>query len=222
MALVDEILVVFNSLYDIVNQGYAYFYIQGSAIIGEVYLQLLLLTVGMFIYAIFVWYFYRSLSKRDLFKLDLEKYRFSTAKHKNLQKVGDIIIYFLKYGLIFPVLIAVWFLILSFFLLVLTKEMAVEQILMLSIIVVSASRIASYYKEDLASDLAKLVPFAILAIMISDPNFFVVETAVSRLSEITNVGSQIINFLIFSIVLEWSLRTLYLLKLGINSLRERT
>ncbi|MHA1954965.1 MAG: hypothetical protein ACW96U_13575 [Candidatus Heimdallarchaeaceae archaeon] len=222
MALVDEILVIFNSLYDIVNQGYTYFYIQASSIIGEVYLQLLLLTVGMFVYAIFVWYFYRSLSKRDLFKLDLEKYRFSTAKHKTLQKAGDVIIYLLKYGLIFPVLIAVWFLMLSFFLLVLTKGMAVDQILMVSIIVVSASRIASYYKEDLAADLAKLIPLAILAIMISNPNFFVVETAVSRLLEIPNVGSQIINFLIFSIVLEWSLRSLYLVKLGINSLREKS
>lgn len=222
MALVDEILFVFNSLYDIVNQGYTYFYIQASSIIGEVYLQLLLFTVGMFVYGIFVWYFYRSLSKRDLFKLDLEKYRFSTSKHKTLQKAGDLIIYLLKYGLIFPVYIAIWFLMLSFFLLVLTKGMMVDQILMASIIVVSASRIASYYKEDLAADLAKLIPLAILAIMISDPNFFVVETAVSRLSEIPNVGSQIINFLIFSIALEWSLRTLYLVKLGINSLREKS
>ena len=87
MALVDEILIVFNGLYDIVNQGYTYFYIQASSIIGEVYLQLLMFTVGMFVYGIFVWYFYRSLSKRDLFKLDLEKYRFTTAKHKTLQKV---------------------------------------------------------------------------------------------------------------------------------------
>ncbi len=219
MALIDDVSIVFTSLLDIIQQGYSYFYFQASGLIGETYLQTLLFTIGMFVYAIFIWYFYKSLSKRDLIKLDMEKYKFSTSKHKNIKKFGDAFAYVIKYGLVFPILIALWFLVLSMFLLLLTEEIALEQILMTSIVIVSAARMASYYKEDLASDLAKLIPFALLAILISNPNFFAVETTVSRLSSITDALPMIANFLIFSIVLEWSLRIIYLLKSGFDEIR---
>jgi hypothetical protein len=79
-------------------------------------------------------------------------------------------------------------------------------------VVVSTVRVISYFKEDMSSDLAKLMPLALLAIALSNPNFFSSETALSRLSEIPILWSQIVQFLIFSIVLEWILRILHLIK----------
>ena len=70
----------------------------------------------------------------------------------------------------------------------------------------------SYYKEDLSSDLAKLIPFALLAISLIDPNFFSVEATIASLSELPLLWSQILQFLVFSIVLEWILRTAYLVR----------
>ena len=202
---------MFNII-EIIQKGYIYFYNQLSPIVGELYLQLFVFTIGLFIYAIFVWYFYKTLSKRDLFEINLEKYNLPTIKHKTLRKVGSTLAYIFKYGFIFPIYIFIWFLILSIFVLILSEEITVNHIILTSIVVVSAIRVTSYYKEDLSSDLAKLIPLAFLAILIINPNFFSIETTIARLSEISNLWSQIIKFLIFSIVLEWILRILYLIK----------
>lgn len=198
-----------------VQQIYNFFYNSLSPLIGETYLQLFIFIVGLSIYSVFVWKFYKTLSKRDLFKIDLEKYNLPGTKHRTLGKVGSVLSYILKYGIIFPLYIFLWFVILSFFLLVLTEEASTTHILLVSISVVSAARIISYYKEDLSSDMAKLVPFALLAISLVDPNFFSVETTIARLSEIPVLWSDILQFLVFSIVLEWVLRILFLIKRGL-------
>lgn len=210
--MVDLLSMAIESL----QQSYMFIYNQLSSFIGETYLQLFVFTIGLFVYAIFVWHFYKTLSKRDLFKIDWEKYNLPYVKHKTLGKVGSTISYILKYGFVFPIYIFIWFLILSLFLLILTEEAAINNIILVSIVVVSATRVTSYYKEDLSNDLAKLIPFALLAISLVDPNFFTVETTIARLSEIPNLWSQILQFLIFSIVLEWILRILYLIKKGLS------
>lgn len=202
----------FENLIKIVQEFYILFVNQISFILGENYLQLFIFTIGLSIYAIFVWYFYKSLSKRDLFSINLEKYNLPQIKHKTIRKTISILAYILKYGFIFPIYIFVWFLVLSLFLLVLSEEITISNILLTSIVVVSATRVISYYKEELSVDIAKLIPFALLAVALSDPNFFSVETALARLIEIPIMWSQIVHFLIFSIVLEWILRILYLIK----------
>lgn len=207
---------------EIIQQNYMYFYNKLSSIIGETYLQLFVFTIGLFIYAIFVWKFYKTLSKRDLFEINLEKYNLPTVKHKTLGKVGSSIAYIFKYGFVLPIYIFFWFLILSLFLLVLSKEITISHIILTSVVVVSATRVTSYYKEELSNDMAKLIPFALLAILIINPNFFSMETTIARLSEIPNLGSQIIKFLIFSIVLEWILRILYLIKRGLSGPKIKT
>jgi hypothetical protein len=209
-------------LVSIIQEGYTLFYNQTSPFIGETYLQLFFFTFGLFFYAVFVWYFYKTLSKRDLFTIDLEKYNLPGIKHKTLGKVGSVISYILKYGIIFPIYIFVWFLVLSFFLLILTEEAVVSQILLLSIVVVSTTRVTSYFKEDLSNDLAKLVPFALLAISLTDANFFEVQTTIARLSEVPVLWSQILQFLIFSIALEWILRIVFLSKRRIGKKNKDT
>jgi hypothetical protein len=201
-----------NTIIENTQKGYALLHSQLSPFIGESYLQLFTFTIGLSIYAIFVWYFYKSLSKRDLFSINLEKYNLPYIKHKTLGKVGSVLAYILKYGIVFPIYVFIWFLILSLFLLVLSEEITVSNILLTSIVVVSTVRVISYFKEDMSSDLAKLMPLALLAIALSNPNFFSSETALTRLSEIPILWSQIVQFLIFSIVLEWILRILHLIK----------
>lgn len=205
-----------NMTIGILQRDYMFLYNQLSSIIGETYLQLFVFTIGLFIYAIFVWYFYKTLSKRDLFKINLEKYNLPHVKHKTLGKVGSVLAYILKYGFIFPIYIFIWFLILSLFLLVLSEKIAINHIILTSVVVVSATRVTSYYKEDLSSDMAKLIPFALLAILLINPNFFSMEITMARFSEIPNLWSEILRFLIFSIVLEWILRILYLIKKGLS------
>jgi len=197
---------------ELMQYVYGYLYSFFSSLIGEIYVQLIILTFSLFIYAVFVWKFYKTLSKRDIFKIDWEKYNLPQVKHKTLKKVFSTLAYIFKYGFIFPFYIFFWFLILSLFLLIMTENIQLSNILLTSIIIVSATRVTSYYKEELAVDLAKLIPFALLAISFTNPNFFSVETILIRISELPFLWSQVIQFLIFSIFLEWLLRILYLVK----------
>ena len=107
-------------------------------------------TIGMVVYAIVIWHFYRSLAKKEIFK----------------KKEGGTGWYVLKYLIIFPIISFIWFIILSVFLFFLAKDLPVEGVLLASIAIVSAVRAAAYYNEDLSRDMAKLVPLALLAISI--------------------------------------------------------
>jgi len=176
------------------------------------YPELLIFTIGILFYAVFVWLFYRNLSKRDLFKFDLSKYELPEIKWRRLKKAGSTFLYILKYGIIFPLYVGFWFAVLTIFLYVLSEDVTVRQMALVSIALVSAVRITAYLKEDLSRDLAKLVPFALLAIFLIDPNFFSWDLLMNRLNAIPTLGWEILKFLTFSILLEWVLRILCFIK----------
>jgi hypothetical protein len=193
------------------QDAYSRFYGTAAPVVGETYLQLSLFTLGLALYAIFVWKFYRTLSKENLFKLNLEKYNLPYVKHRELGKIESSIAYALKYGIVFPLYIFFWFFALSLFLFVLSDGIPAADVLMLSIAVVSATRITSYYKEELAVDLAKLIPFSLLAVALAKPSFLSIELVLLKISEAPLLWSQVTEMLIFSVVLEWTLRSLCLL-----------
>ena len=180
--------------------------------ITTTYLDLLVFTIGISFYALFIWLFYRNLSKRDLFKLDLKKYDLPEVNHKGLKKTGSVFLYILEYGIAFPFYVVFWFAILTLFMFVLTENITVRQVALISMALVSTVRITSYLKEDLSRDLAKLVPLALLAIFLSDPNFFSLDLLTLRLKLVPSLGWEFLYFLSFSILLEWVLRILYSIK----------
>lgn len=204
---ITEIVQMFTSLdyYDAI-----------PTLVTTTYLELFIFTIGIVAYSVFIWLFYKNLSKRDLFELDLDKYDLPEVKWKRLKKVGSTFLYILKYGIILPLYVAVWFVILSVFLFIMTKNIGVREIILMSISLVSAVRISSYLSEDLSEDLAKVVPFALLAIYLSDPTFFSWPVLMTRLEATPALGWEILNFLSFSILLEWGLRILHSLKLAIS------
>lgn len=189
-------------------------YLQSAvSIVGQNYIQLLLMIFGIFIYAVFVWKFYKGMSKRDLFELDLSKYNLPHMKWKRL---SCEISYVIKYLVIFPLYIVMWFVLLTVFMFFLAEEVAVADILMLSVAVIAAIRVVSYYKEDLASDLAKLLPLAFLAILFTDPTVISIDTFYSRLMEAPSMLTTLAESLVFVIVLEWVLRIGYFVKVKIK------
>jgi len=175
-------------------------------IFGETYLTLFLFTAGLFLYAFFVWNFYRSISKKNLFTLDLSKYALLEEKYEGLKKARDVIVYILKYGIIFPIYISLWFISLSLAILLLSSGFGLNHILLSSIVIVSATRAMAYYNENLAADIAKLIPLALLAVLITDPNFFSMEITMQRFLEIPSMAQQVLQFIVFSVFLEWGLR----------------
>jgi len=181
-----------------------------SSLIGEPFVKILIFVLGLLIYGIIVWEFYSTLSKRDLFKVNLKPYM------SKKQMLGEIIAFILKYTFLFPIYTFIWFLILSLFILFLSKSLVLEEILLVSIGLISFTRAAAYYKEELAADIAKIIPLSLLAIFITDPAFFSFESTIKKLDAFISSFPGILKFLLFTIALEWILRILYAAKLGIT------
>jgi len=185
-----------------------------SSMIGTTYLELLVFSVGIFLYAAFVWFFYKNLAKRDIFELNLSKYDMPEVKWRRVKKAGSTFLYILKYGIVFPFYVVFWFVILSIFLFVMAKDIDVRQIALISMALVSTVRITSYFKEELSHDLAKLFPLALLVIAVTERNFFSWNLLMNRLEAFPSLGWEILQFLTFSILLEWTLRILYSMKVA--------
>ena len=160
--------------------------------------------VGMSIFAIFVFKFYRFVAARDVFALDLTKYEglsFRWAK-----SLFHFVVYVVKYLLLFPVFAFFWFAILTVILAFLSKEQTFSETLLIALVTVSAIRVTAYYKEDLARDLAKILPFAVLSALIINASFSSVSDSLDRLRMAGDHSETIFYYLVFLIVLELVLR----------------
>ena len=168
----------------------------------------LIYTVGIVIYSIIVWNFYINLSKRDLIKFDLYKFDIDSP----VKKVFDIFSYFLKYLIITPLLSSFWFIVMLFFLFILSKSQSIYSILIISITLIGATRISSYYNEKLSEDLAKVIPFTMLALFVIDPAIFSINIVLARFNEIQNFLPLILRFLVLIVLLEFILRMFHEIK----------
>lgn len=163
-----------------------------------------LFVTGMMIYAIFVFRFYRFLATKDIIELDLSKY--NTASHPILKKIFAVVYYAIQYVVLIPLFVFFWFIVLTVLLAFLAKNPVPEEILLVSIAVVAAVRVSAYYNEQLAVDLAKMLPFALLGIFLIDISYFNFWSSVDVLGEIPKLWNILMYYLIFVIALEFVLR----------------
>ena len=166
-------------------------------------------TAVIAIYSIFVYYFYKYLAKKNIIELNLNKY--NTSEHPTLSKLIATVFYIIEYLIILPITTFFWFAILSILMLVLSKTESVATILTIAAALVAAVRVTSYISENLSRDLAKMLPFALLAFFIVEPNFFSVSLLFERFSQIPSLFSSILYFLIFIIGLELIMRVVDLM-----------
>lgn len=181
-------------------------------------------SIGMVIYGIFIFHFYRFLAKRDMFSLNIEerlrggKFRSSGKKVSAVPRIAG---YITTNIFVFPIVIFLWFLGYSLFMFLLAQNMTISTVFLVSSSLIMAIRIAAYYNEDLSRDLAKLLPFALLGIFLISPTFFSVDEIIQRLLEIPNFIIQIAVFLVVAIVVETVLSILYLIKIKITGDKEK-
>ena len=122
--------------------------------------------LGMAVYAFAVFKFYRFVAARDMFELDLSKYE--ESRYRWVRAILQVIMYLAKYIILFPIFAFLWFGVLTLILAFLSKEQAFSEILQMALATVTAIRVVAYYDEDLSRDLAKILPFAVLAIFLID------------------------------------------------------
>ena len=163
--------------------------------------------VGMTVYAVFVFKFYRFVASRDMFQLNLAQHE--KSRHRWVKAFLDFTLYVVEYIILFPVFAFFWFAVLTAILTFLSKENSFSDILLMALATVSAIRVAAYYNEDLSKDLAKILPFAVLAIFLIDASFFTISESLDVLKEAEGYSEHILYYLVFLIALEFALRIVY-------------
>ena len=108
---------------------------------------------GMAVYALFVFRFYRFVAARDMFQMDLSRYQESTFRP--MRVFLHVVMYGVKYIVLFPVFAFFWFAVLTVILSLLSKEESFPDILLMALVTVSAIRVTSYLSEDLSRDLGQ-------------------------------------------------------------------
>ena len=161
---------------------------------------------GMALYAFFVFKFYRFVAARDMFTLDLS--RFEQARLRWARSTLHVITYIVKYIILFPVFAFFWFAVLTLILTFLSKDQTFSDTLLMALATVSAIRISAYYNEDLSRDLAKILPFAVLAVFLIDASFFDVSDSVDALRAVGDYSEHILYYLVFLVALEIVLRVI--------------
>lgn len=174
---------------------------------AQSFVNLFLLVILVVLYAVFVWKLYRFISKKNPLGLNLS--RFNRSENPFTTKLFAGLLYFIEYIIVLPFLIFFWFAIFTLFLITLTQNQNISQILIISATIIAAVRMISYYSEGLADEVAKFLPLTILAVAIINPEFFqagFIERVINMLAQIPSYFAQITHYLGFIIILEIILR----------------
>ncbi len=184
-------------------QGMIYSVPEGSRYLVSLFLY----TFFIVIYSVFVWKFYKFLASRDIIELNLKQYNHS--KYPGLEKFFVVLLYTLEYMVILPFLVLFWFAIFSAFLLILSESQSAQQILLISAAIIASTRITAYISEDLSKDIAKILPFTVLAMFVLGSKFFDIENLFLKISQIPLLFDNILGFVIFIFVIEFLLRGIH-------------
>jgi len=182
----------------------------------------LLFIIGIAIYALFVWYFYRYISKRDIFP----KFFYILEKEENPTK-AKVVIFAAIYIFSFPAIIFLWFIVLAFFVYLIGEEMPMHLAVFVSMAIIAVVRILAYYREDASKEIAKMIPYAILAFFLTsvavyeDPHFFTEKDIGSIPSQfIENLEGIVLAVVVVSIF-EYSFRIGFIIKRKIWPVSEK-
>jgi len=191
-------------------QGFSNFFQGLESSIPERYrviISLLLYTIFIVIYSVFIWKFYRFMAKREIISLNLSQYDYS--KYPNFGKFIETVSNIIEYAIILPFLVLFWFTVFSIFLLLLSKTASTYQILVICVAIISSTRVTAYMTEDLSKDIAKIFPFTVLALFLLEPDFFKINVVFERITQIPELLGNILIFLVFIFGIELFLRVVY-------------
>lgn len=167
---------------------------------------LALATIGIAVYGIFVFNFYRFLARKDIFKLDLDKYNHTTRPL--VHKAFASFLYVLKFLVIFPAFVFFWFVVLAFLLSLMARNQSVDSVLLAAMAVVGSIRLCAYYNQTISTDLAKILPFALLGITLIDRSLVNIPTSSTNLEEAVEYWETMVYYMAAVVILEMTMRIL--------------
>ncbi|MBI4163477.1 MAG: hypothetical protein HY512_01325 [Candidatus Aenigmarchaeota archaeon] len=173
---------------------------------------LLIFVIGMVIYSVIIFKLYRFISRRDLFSL------IKGGRHTKLKKVA----FGLEYVFLFPIIAFVWFFVISVLLSMLSSVLAIGNIFMISMSILATIRITSYIHQDLSSEIAKLIPLALLGVLLLDISTFSTETVFNIVENLPSQGTTLIYYFVFIFVIEIVLKVLLFIGRALSKGGEET
>ena len=123
-----------------------------------------------------------------------------------MRRFLGVVMYVVKYLIVFPAFAFFWFAVLTLILTFLSKDRPFADILLIALATVSTIRVTAYVDEDLSRDLAKILPFAVLAIFLIDASFFEIRESLSVLERANDHRETIVYYLLFLVGAEFVLR----------------
>jgi len=187
---------------------------------SNLFVVLIFFTAVIVIYAVFVFYFYRFLAKKNLIELNLNQY--NLYERPAVIKFFAALFYIIEYLILLPIITFFWFAVLSILVLLLAEGLEIKTVLLISAALVAAVRITAYVTEDLSKDLAKMLPFTLLAIAITTSGFFDAGALIARTSEIPLLFSKIPYYLLFIVGVELIMRMTEFFQSAIQSSETNT
>lgn len=176
---------------------------------AQIFINLLILTIIVVIYAVFIWKFYVFISTKNILRLNLNKYNRST--HPILVKVVAGLLYVIEYIIILPLLIFFWFAFFTILLTLLTKGLEPSTIVLIAAITIAVIRVTAYipkYGESVSSEVAKIIPLTLLAISLTNPLFFQLGETLNQIAKIPLALGEARFYIFFIIAIELILRVL--------------
>jgi hypothetical protein len=155
---------------------------------------LIIFVIGLVIYSLFVFKFYKFIAKKDIFKLSQER-----------GTLGKII-YALKYIFLFPIVSFFWFFVIAVLVSMLSGVLDIGNVFMVSMAIITTVRISAYYDEELSREVAKLIPLAMLGVLLLDISKISYNVPLQVINQISAVASVLAYYFIFLIILEFILR----------------
>ena len=166
--------------------------------------------IGIVIYSTFVFKFYRFSAKRDLIDADFTQY--SEGFTGFMKRLIDGLLLIVQNILFAPFLISFWVLILAVILTLLSGGDDLYWNVLVATSVVGSVRVISYFSEDLARDVAKMLPFAVLGVFLVDSGSFNWNAVSILWGQLDEFAISFASSMVLVVVLETALRLLSTLK----------
>ena len=176
--------------------------IEASNVLGP----LALVIVSIAVYGVFVFHFYRFVARKDMFSLNLQKH--NQARRPFLRKTISVVFYTFKFLLLYPIFVFIWFAVIAGLLYLMSRNQSTDNVMLAAMGVVGAIRMCSYYNGALATDISKILPFALLGIMLIDNSFINLTNSTEGVREAALRLETVIYYLVAVVVLELVLRIL--------------
>lgn len=178
-----------------------------QAQLGPTNANLVVMALGIVAYAVVLGMFWKTLSRRNIFEIDWRKVGPGRIAHS-----VEAIKFALEYIIVFPLATFAWFVVLGLFLFFMSKTATMADMMFISIALVAATRVCSYYDEEIAGDIAKTIPIALLAVFLAEPTNFSAPVIEERLADMVEIIGIALPYLIMIMGLEVVLRVLFLIK----------